>query len=165
MKPSNQLPLKKTKSTSLKIILISLLAFIALLIIAAFVTAITSSPEEKKAREERIKENDRQEQIENEAEKAKELREKEEINKKQYTKIDALIQSRVYIQNKLRSPGSAEFDSSIDGVKQINDTTFTVSSYVDSQNGFGALLRSEYSLKIIFHPSEDTHDVKDIILK
>jgi len=84
---------------------------------------------------------------------------------KKYDETDALVHSHVYIQNKLLSPASAQFEIGTDGVKKINDTTFTVDSYVDSQNKFGALLRSEYSLKIIFHPKEDTHDIVDAVIK
>lgn len=78
---------------------------------------------------------------------------------KKYTKIDALSHSQVFIENKLISPATAKFDSSTEGVKQINDTIFKVVSFVDSQNKFGALVRSKYSCEIIFHPKTDTHDV------
>lgn len=86
-------------------------------------------------------------------------------DEKKYDENDALAHSHVYIQNKLLSPGSAQFEIGTDGVKKINDTTFIVNSYVDSQNKFGALLRSEYSLKIIFHPKEDSHDIVDAVIK
>ena len=32
----------------------------------------------------------------------------------------------------------------------MNDTTFIVTGYVDSQNSFGAELRSNYSCKIVY---------------
>ena len=168
MEQLNETPVKKPKSKLLKIILLSLLAFIALLIIVAFITAVTSSPEENKARDERIKQQEQKEHLEEKAEKEKEKKaeeEEEEKNRKHYGKMDALIQSQVYIETKLKSPGSAKFDSSIDGVIQTNDTTFTVISYVDSQNGYGALLRTHYSCKIIFHPKDDTHDIENAVIK
>lgn len=165
MEQFDKTPVKRSKSKLLKIILFSLLAFLALLIIAAFITAVTSSPEENKARDERLKQLEQKEQLEEKAEKEKELKEEEEKNRKHYSKIDALLQSRVYIENQLKSPGSAEFDSSLDGVVQTNDTTFTVKSYVDSQNGYGALLRTHYSCKIIFHPKDDTHNIYDVVVE
>jgi uncharacterized protein YxeA len=156
---------KKPKSKLLKIILLSLLALLALIIIAAFITAVTSSPEEKKARNERIKQLEQREKLEEKAEKEKELKEEEEKNRKNYSKMNALLESQAYIKDQLKSPGSAEFDSSLDGVVQTNDTTFTVKSYVDSQNGYGALLRTHYSCKIIFHPKDDTHNIYDVVVE
>lgn len=88
---------------------------------------------------------------------------KDEVKK--YTKIDALVQSQGYIEKKLLSPGSANFETGTEGVAQINDTIFTVNSYVDSQNGFGALIRTRYSCKMTFHPKTDTHDIENIVMK
>lgn len=165
MEQIDKTPTKKPKSKLLKIILLSLLAFIALLIIAAFITAITSSPEESKARDERIKQREQKELLEEKAEKEKQQKAEDEKNRKHYGKMDALVQSQVYIENKLKSPGSAKFDSSTDGVIQTNDTTFTVISYVDSQNGYGALLRTHYSCKVIFHPKDDTHNIENVVVE
>lgn len=156
---------KKVKpklSKPFKIILFSLLSIIVLLLLAAFITAITSTPEEIKARNERVREREQKEQLEEKAEKEKEQKEEEEKNRKHYSKFDALSNTQSQIEEYLKSPGSAEFDSSTDGVIQVNDTTFTVKSYVDSQNGFGALLRTHYSCKIIFHPKTDTHNVENL---
>lgn len=81
---------------------------------------------------------------------------------KKYTKEDALAHSQVFIESKLSSPASAKFDSSIEEIVQINDTIFRVNSFVDSQNGFGALIRSKYSCNVIFHPKTDTHDIINV---
>lgn len=62
----------------------------------------------------------------------------------------ALIVSRDFVKQRLKSPSSAEFDESTNGVVQLNDSTFMVSSHVDSQNSFGAMLRSEYKAVIVF---------------
>ena len=90
----------------------------------------------------------------------------EEENKiKTYDKIDALTHAQIYIKSKLKSPASAEFEGGADGVIKINDTTFTVMGAVDSQNSFGAMLRSNYSCKVIFHPKTDTHDIENVIIQ
>lgn len=90
----------------------------------------------------------------------------EEENKiKTYDKIDALTHAQIYIKSKLKSPVSAEFEGGVGGVVKINDTTFTVIGTVDSQNGFGALLRSNYSCKVIFHPKTDTHDIENVVIQ
>lgn len=89
----------------------------------------------------------------------------EENKVKTYDKIDALTHAQIYIKSKLKSPASAEFEGGADGVIKINDTTFTVMGTVDSQNSFGAMLRSNYSCKVIFHPKTDTHDIENVIIQ
>ncbi len=81
--------------------------------------------------------------------------------KRIYDKVDALVQSRPYVEENLKSPSTAEFGDETEGVTQINDTTFNVISTVDSQNSFGAMLRSNYSCKIIFHPKDTTYNVEN----
>jgi uncharacterized protein YyaL (SSP411 family) len=63
---------------------------------------------------------------------------------------DALYDSRSFIEPELYSPASAEFNTSTDGVKQINDSTFYVSSYVDADNKFGAKLRINYTCTLTY---------------
>jgi len=89
----------------------------------------------------------------------------EENKIKTYDKIDALTHAQIYIKSKLKSPASAEFEGGADGVIKINDTTFTVMGAVDSQNSFGAMLRSNYSCKVIFHSKTDTHDIENVIIQ
>lgn len=90
----------------------------------------------------------------------------EEENKvKTYDKIDALSQAHVHIKSLLKSPASAEFEGGAGEVTKINDTTFIVIGTVDSQNSFGAMLRSNYSCKVIFHPKTDTHDIENVIMQ
>lgn len=66
------------------------------------------------------------------------------------TKQDAVVQSHLCIEKLLKSPGSAKFpyqpDETID---QLNDSTFIVLSYVDSQNDLGVLKRTYYRCKVI----------------
>jgi len=75
---------------------------------------------------------------------------KERDIKPLFTKQDAVIQSRLCVEKLLKSPGSAKFayqpDETID---QLNDSTFAVLGYVDSQNDFGALKRTYYKCKVI----------------
>jgi PBP1b-binding outer membrane lipoprotein LpoB len=90
----------------------------------------------------------------------------EKIDKtKKYEKMDALVQAQVHIESKLKSPSTAEFGGGVDGVIQTNDTTFTVIGTVDSQNSFGAMMRSNYSCKVIFHPKTDTHDIENVLIQ
>lgn len=64
----------------------------------------------------------------------------------------ALFASQTFVKERLRSPASAVFPTSSDGqgasVTKTGQCTFTVISHVDSQNGFGAMLRTGYIAKV-----------------
>jgi hypothetical protein len=67
------------------------------------------------------------------------------------------IQSQVFVKQYLKSPGSAKFpfaDAQVSRSK-TNDNLYYVVSYVDSQNGFGALLRSNWASQILYIGGED----------
>lgn len=74
----------------------------------------------------------------------------QEKDSPKFTKQDAVVQSHLCIEKLLKSPGSTEFpyqpDETID---QLNDSTFVVLSYVDSENDFGGLKRTYYKCKVI----------------
>lgn len=52
------------------------------------------------------------------------------------------VLSRQFVEGRLKSPSSAEF-SNIQ-IKQENDSVYRVFGVVDSQNDYGAMLRSRY---------------------
>ena len=84
---------------------------------------------------------------------------------KEYSKQDAVVYSRIFVEKMLVSPGSADFPYVPDDeVQKLNDSTFYIESYVDSQNKFGALLRSNYKCKIIF-TSDSTARCEDMIIQ
>ena len=64
--------------------------------------------------------------------------------------IDALIDSRSFVKEKLLAPATADFSEDATTVIKTNDSTFSVNSFVDSENAFGAKLRSKYSCTIIY---------------
>ncbi|HET8885593.1 MAG TPA: hypothetical protein VFM70_04480 [Salinimicrobium sp.] len=70
--------------------------------------------------------------------------------KKEFTPLDALVMSQHFVKQKLKSPSTAEFGSSTERVTKLNDSTFMVRNYVDSQNSFGAMIRSEYACTLYF---------------
>jgi hypothetical protein len=56
-----------------------------------------------------------------------------------------------FVSMRLRAPGSAKFPSlTADGVKatDLGDGRYSVNGYVDSQNGFGALLRMTFACEV-----------------
>ena len=77
--------------------------------------------------------------------------EEKEIEVFKPSKQDAAVQSHLCVQAYLKSPGSADFPyQDDDAIDQINDSTFVIVSYVDSQNTYGALVRTYYKTTVVF---------------
>lgn len=58
-----------------------------------------------------------------------------------------------FIKQRLKSPSTAEFPGLFEKDEHITDLgggEYQIRSWVDSQNGFGAMIRSRWSCKIIF---------------
>ncbi len=60
----------------------------------------------------------------------------------------ANIISQSYVKSALKSPATADFPTFDYGVTDLGGNRFEVSSYVDSENGFGAKLRSQWYTKL-----------------
>lgn len=71
--------------------------------------------------------------------------------------LDACAMSHVFIKRQLKAPSTADFpvcrepDTIIVGA----GIHWTVRSYVDAQNSFGAMLRSDYMVRMRYEPSTD----------
>ena len=67
-------------------------------------------------------------------------------------KPDAVVANiicQTYVTDRLTSPASADFPwTAQTSYTHKDDVTFTIRSYVDSQNGFGAILRTSFICKI-----------------
>lgn len=82
-----------------------------------------------------------------------------------FSKVNAYVDCQEKVKLRLKSPASAEFETSYeDAVKQINDSIFEISSYVDSQNGYGAMLRTRFHCKLIYHDYNNTIEYKSFNL-
>jgi len=104
----------------------------------------------------------------NEQEKINKEEEKERLNllKNKYSKIEALIESRQFVEKRLKAPSTADFSNESEkSVKKINDTTFLVTGYVDSENSFSAKLRNNYSCKIVFFDKLNKVSCVDLLIK
>ncbi len=63
--------------------------------------------------------------------------------------IDVYIAAKKFMEQRLKQPHTANFAAHlISDVKQINQDTFEVISYVDSQNDFGVSIRINFKCKI-----------------
>lgn len=78
-------------------------------------------------------------------------------------KISACIVAEKFVKQSLKAPATAEFPP---GTSQCRTTQsgrkWTVTSYVDSQNGFGALIRTYYVVKMDYQPATDTYRLLDL---
>ncbi len=64
--------------------------------------------------------------------------------------VKASVFCRGLVRNNLRSPASADFPWIDDRVASLGRHEYEIYSYVDSQNGFGAMLRSSYECRVKF---------------
>lgn len=71
----------------------------------------------------------------------------EEVIPSSDTPIEAYIVSKKFVLQRLKAPRSAVFPDYTDsgvGVSRYQDGKYVVTGYVDSQNSFGAMLRTGY---------------------
>lgn len=60
--------------------------------------------------------------------------------------INVSVVCEQWVEERLRSPGSAEFEQFPDQqIVEVDSDTYRVRAWVDSQNGFGAVLRTDYT--------------------
>ena len=74
-----------------------------------------------------------------------------EEKKREYSDIEAYANAQVILEKFLKSPSTAEYPvASEASIKRYDDNSFQVSAYVDSQNGFGAMIRSDWTVFLKF---------------
>lgn len=83
-------------------------------------------------------------------------------SEKRKESLHAVIASQFYVERKLLSPGSAKFPWLVQG-KPKGPNRWAVSSYVDSQNAMGALIRTHYSCTMV-KIAEDDWRCEDLTL-
>jgi hypothetical protein len=84
---------------------------------------------------------------------------------KDFKAFDAYYASQGFIKQQLLSPSTAEFEQTAEqATEQLNDSTWAIDSYVDSQNTFGAMIRKRYVCRIEYHPSTDSVYCKNATL-
>lgn len=82
----------------------------------------------------------------------------------QNSEFTAYYNSQQCVKELLKSPSTAEFPSgSNQFVTKIDEDTYLINSYVDSQNSFGAMLRTNYVCQITLN-SDDTYTCDNVEL-
>lgn len=74
-------------------------------------------------------------------------------NKKEPDKYNAYVMMKKFVDDKLLSPSSAEYESiSTIGIKQESNI-WAFDGYVDSQNSLGTMIRNKFTIAIRYNPS------------
>ena len=80
-------------------------------------------------------------------------------------KISAFVMSQPFVERSLKSPSTADFPRmTANGVyvSRIRECVFSVTGYVDAQNGFGAVLRTPYTIEIEYNPEDDNFSGRNL---
>lgn len=64
------------------------------------------------------------------------------------TEVSAFVQCKNFVNDRLRAPASADFPLLDRSSWDMGNNTWVVKSHVDSQNGFGAMIRSKWYCKV-----------------
>lgn len=114
----------------------------------------TIDPEQHQVEAARIAEEEAQKQKERRQQAAAEIANKRAKECGEKNELSAYIMSQRFVKRQLRAPATADFPSWPDEyrVRVIGDCKYQVQSYVDAQNGFGALIRSNYSAVMQLYP-------------
>lgn len=76
---------------------------------------------------------------------------------------NAQVMSTVFIKQRLKSPSSADFPFSAN-VRYLGECRHIVESYVDSQNSFGATVRSQTKALVRYDKKSDDWTLEDITI-
>lgn len=79
-------------------------------------------------------------------------------------KLNAYVMMKEFVKDKLKSPSTAEFESSSTiGFKQVG-SLYAFSGYVDSQNSFGAMIRTKFTMSIRYTASTQKWHLENFFL-
>jgi hypothetical protein len=82
------------------------------------------------------------------------------------SRSDACFMSQKFIKQNLKAPSTAEFPSWTEANCKATQTgnNWKVRSFVDSQNGFGAMIRSDYGVEMRYNPDRYNWTLLDIMI-
>lgn len=71
--------------------------------------------------------------------------------KRNATEFNAYVMSQVFVKKHLKAPSTADFASFSEAkILREPNNKFTVVSYVDAENSFGAKLRNHYRCELVY---------------
>lgn len=78
---------------------------------------------------------------------------------------DACAYAHVFVKRQLKAPSTAKFPYCSEATIVHDGNTWTVLSYVDAQNSFGAMLRSEFIAEMEYRPSSDEWYPTNVVIR
>ena len=80
-------------------------------------------------------------------------------------KYDAYVMMGKFVKDKLKSPKTAEFESISTITYKNEGDVWAFVSYVDSQNSFGALIRTNFSIGMRYHSEDDSWGLTTLVFE
>jgi len=94
------------------------------------------------------------------------LKENEEIQTvRTLSKIEVHTLVVGFVKEQLKAPSTAKIKYNPDNIYEVNDSVFIVKGFVDSQNSFGAMTRTNYSCQITYYPSIDRVKCENLVFE
>jgi len=82
--------------------------------------------------------------------------------KRGHDEVDAWTAAQLEVKKNLVAPSTAKFPWGTKGyVTKIDDNTYKINAYVDSENSFGAMIRTNFSCTVIYL-GNDKYKVEDL---
>ena len=86
----------------------------------------------------------------------------EQKQKEEFSEVDAWVAAQLEVENNLKSPATAKFPMGYsDYVKKTDTDEYFVEAYVDSENSFGAMIRTQFSCYVT-HLGNGKYKVEDL---
>ncbi len=83
---------------------------------------------------------------------------------KKHSDIEAFVDAQSVVTKTLKAPSTAKYPFSSEAtIEHVGTDGFKVSSYVDSQNGFGAMIRSNWTVLFQYLPNGNL-DIYQVIV-
>lgn len=147
----------KLVKTALKAAGLGIVGLVALVFIMNAVLTARMSPAERAAFQAEL---ERKAAARDEARK-KELAElperirREHAEKAAHAEVNAFYMARDFVRGQLKAPATATFPGRDEArVENLGDGRYKVFSYVDSQNGFGAMVRTRWACELMTRDGE-----------
>jgi hypothetical protein len=84
--------------------------------------------------------------------------------KEEFDELDAWVAAQLEVERNLKAPSTAKFPYGYkDYVKRTDSNEFFIQSYVDSENTFGAMIRTNFRCYVT-HLGEGRYKVEDLNL-
>ena len=157
-------------STFKKILLGFAVAFVGIPMLVLLISLITMSPEDKQEIERQVAQ---QQATQEKQRMAAQTKQNEAAARRQKEKLVFQLcgWAQDAVKNQLKAPASAQFPNCVLGLDQYqiratpDGKTYWVAGYVDSQNSFGAMLRSKFIVKFEHPAPEASFTIVQVVVE